>query len=361
MSSIKRKDEIQKSVEESILDVVTRFKKDEPSFNDYDNSRRMTEEDLIHEDPAAQSLWNLAKNSPTNLNKEKVPLKPGDLGINPKIFGDAGATKPVTKHVDKQSKKPPVFSKAEVPNSLQPNVDGLPDAAGGGNGIGVVPPIPKLNLPEAGFEYHPQGLANLNAIQLKLYEGDHLKIAQQRIEDLERELERLRIENEKLASAIDLFQKKSEENLAAKIEIEKKFNFNEQRFAEDRLNLKNHLEQRDDLNKELKEKVSDLEARLSIDIRKSRSRERELENRLELARLEKISFVGSKDEFILDLKRQVDQLNHELGNYRRKAAEMNQTIEANQEQFRRTVRALRLALTNLEVNEQIGGRTKKAE
>ncbi|MEY4615893.1 MAG: hypothetical protein RJB66_853 [Pseudomonadota bacterium] len=205
------------------------------------------------------------------------------------------------------------------------------------------------------------GSEDYQAVQLKLLESDHLKIAQQRIEDLEREIERLRLENEKLGSATDLFQKRGEESLAAKQEVEKKLSFLEERFAEERLSFKGHIEKRDLQIQELKEKLEELENRLSVDVRKSRSRERELENRLELARMEKISLVGSKDEIILDLKRQVDQLNHEIGNYRRKTAEMNQSIEANQEQFRRTVRALRLALTNLEVNEQIGSRSKKAE
>ena len=45
--------------------------------------------------------------------------------------------------------------------------------------------------------------------------------------------------------------------------------------------------------------------------------------------------------------------------------ELNQKIEANQEQFARTVRALRIALTNLEVNENTSSITiapfKKAE
>ncbi len=201
----------------------------------------------------------------------------------------------------------------------------------------------------------------LNSIQLKLYESDHLKIAQNKIEDLEREIDRLRLENERLASASELFQKRSEELLAAKQEAEKKLLHSDESSVEERMSLKSHLEMRDETIHELKQKIEDLESRLASDVRQSRVKERELENRLELARLEKISLVGSKDEIILDLKRQVDQLNHEIGSYRKKTAELGQTIKANQEQFRRTVRALRLALTNLEVNEQIGIRTKKAE
>lgn len=354
MTSNNRKDDIQKSIAESLLEEVTHFQKDETPNNTYDNSRNKSEVDLIiEEEPEGGSIWNFAKLPP--------PLSPFESLPRSSNITNSEAVEPENKVVDsaiselntKQISANVVTSKSEQKTIAVSQVEfkNTPETNRFGKAYGSTPT----------FDFTPQKLANLNAIQLKLYEGDHLKIAQQKIEELGREVDRLRIENEKLASASDLFQRSSEDHLAVRLDIEKKLSHNESRFSEERLTLKNHLEQRDVQIKELKDKIEDLESRLSNDIRKSRSRERELENRLELARLEKISLVGSKDDIILDLKRQVDQLNHELGNYRRKAAEMNQTIDANQEQFRRTVRALRLALTNLEVNEQIGSRSKKAE
>ena len=353
MTSNNRKDDIQKSIAESLLEEVTHFQKDETPNNTYDNSRHKSEVDLIIDvELDKSSVWNFAKQPPPLSPFESVPRTSQSANSDTlnaenndgSEISELNSKKISTNVVTSKSEQKTVaVSQADFKNSSEPNRFG------------------KVYGSAPTFDFTPQKLANLNAIQLKLYEGDHLKIAQQKIEELGREVDRLRIENEKLASASDLFQRSSEEHLAVRLEIEKKLSHNESRFSEERLSLKNHLEQRDVQIKELKDKVEDLESRLSNDIRKSRSRERELENRLELARLEKISLVGSKDDIILDLKRQVDQLNHELGNYRRKAAEMNQTIDANQEQFRRTVRALRLALTNLEVNEQIGSRSKKAE
>ncbi len=354
MSSIKRKDEIQKSVEESILDAVTKFKTDDHSFNQYEASVQIPEADNSTDDSEAQALWNIAKQSPQLGPETKSSQKLGAFDFDQKNIVDSSRSAAI----EGGPPSSPAFRKAEKPSAAEDLKDG-PQVHTMATKLATSDAAP--TLPPPTFEFGSQNLASLNSIQLKLYEGDHLRIAQHRIEDLERDVDRLRLENERLASASELFQKRAEENLTLKQELEKKLEFNEERFAEERISLKNHIEIRDATIKELREKIDDLEARLSNDIRKSRSRERELENRLELARLEKISLVGSKDEIILDLKRQVDQLNHELGNYRRKAAEMNQTIEANQEQFRRTVRALRLALTNLEVNEQIGGRSKKAE
>src|SRR5690606_17266616 len=96
------------------------------------------------------------------------------------------------------------------------------------------------------------------------------------------------------------------------------------------------------------------EVRLSTNLQKIRVRERELENRLELVKVEGSALVRSKDEMILDMKRQIDQLNMELENYRNKGQELNQRLHEKQEMLRRTVKALRLALTMLEGGEDGG-------
>jgi len=99
---------------------------------------------------------------------------------------------------------------------------------------------------------------------------------------------------------------------------------------------------------ELKQKNSELELRISTNIQRVRVRERELENRLELMKVETKALIRSKDEMILDLKRQMDQLNLELNNYRVKSQDLNKQIAERQETLRRTVKALRLALSMME-------------
>jgi chromosome segregation ATPase len=73
--------------------------------------------------------------------------------------------------------------------------------------------------------------------------------------------------------------------------------------------------------------------------------------------------VRTKDEMILELKRQIDQLGLELENYRNKAQDLGRQITEKQETLRRTVKALRLALTMLEggQDEGSGEPTKKAK
>lgn len=194
-----------------------------------------------------------------------------------------------------------------------------------------------------------------------LAQAENLKIAQQRILELERENDRLRQENEEVSSAADMIGTRIEELTArvGSLESEKE-EIREAGRAEVMI-LKGNLQFKESEVAKSRLKVEELEMRLRTDFKKIRVKERELENRLELARAEKAALMRAKDETILELKRKIDQMQSEIDNYREKLLELNKTIDANQEQFKRTVRALRLALTNLEAKDENIVPLKKAD
>lgn len=207
-----------------------------------------------------------------------------------------------------------------------------------------------------------RGVANvLTSVDASLAQAESLKLAQQRILDLEKEVELLRAENEELASAGEIIRNRTDE-LAVRISGLEKEKLEVQESAQSEiLVLKGNLQFKETEVAKARVKVDELETRLKSDFKKIRVRERELENRLELLRAEKSALVRSKDEYILEQKRKIDQLSQELDNYRKKCLELNKAIEANQDQFKRTERALRLALTNLEAKEDSAVPLKKAE
>jgi tetrahydromethanopterin S-methyltransferase subunit G len=198
-------------------------------------------------------------------------------------------------------------------------------------------------------------------VDASLVQADNLKLAQQRLTELERELEKLRSENEELASAGDIIRTRADEYAIRLTSLEKEKREIEESHQSEVLILKGNLQYKESEVAKARIKVEELEMRLKSDFKKIRVRERELENRLELIRAEKSALVRAKDESILDLKRKIDQLQSELDNYRGKTLELNKTIDSNQEQFKRTVRALRLALSNLEVKDENVVPFKKAE
>ena len=187
-----------------------------------------------------------------------------------------------------------------------------------------------------------------------LIQAENLRVAQTRVRDLENEVDRLRQHNEELGSAGELLSDKVDELQSALSRLKSE---NRDLKESNQLELevmKENLKFKDKSKEKLTTKIEELEHRLSNDLRRIRVRERELENRLELAKMESATLVRTKDEIILDLKRKIDHQKMESDNYKNKCLELNDQINEHQEQFRRTVRALRLALANLE-----GGKSGK--
>lgn len=212
------------------------------------------------------------------------------------------------------------------------------------------------------FRGSSRGAANvLTSIDASLAQAENLKLAQQRILELEKEVEFLRAENEELASAGEIIRSRTDELGIRITSLEKEKEEIRESAQSELLILKGNLQYKENEVAKARVKVEELETRLKSDFKKIRVRERELENRLELLRAEKAALVRSKDEYILEQKRKIDQLGQELDNYRRKCLELNKAIEANQEQVKRTERALRLALTNLEAKDENLVPLKKAE
>ena len=201
----------------------------------------------------------------------------------------------------------------------------------------------------------------VSMVEASLAQSENLRVAQTRILDLEKELERTRQENEQLIAAGETLRRKSED-LVARME-KAEINLREERttIKEEKKLYKESIEDKDRESMRLREKIEELELRLESDLKKIRVRERELENRLELVKMEEAALIRSKDEIILDLKRKIDQLHSEVENYRGRSLELHKNMEADQERLRRTVRTLRLALSMLEDGDTGPVPLKKAE
>jgi hypothetical protein len=202
------------------------------------------------------------------------------------------------------------------------------------------------------------GLATTAEAALK--QSESLRIAQDRITALEEELERLRRENEQLATAGETLRRRSDELLAKSESIEASAREAQRIFEEEKKVLRGQMQGKDRESVELRQRLDEMENRLENNFKKIRVRERELEHRLEIVKMESATLVSTKDKMILDLKRQIDQLSHESEYAKQKTQELFNQYKDKQETVRRVVRALRIALTILEGDEE-GGPSKKAE
>lgn len=204
------------------------------------------------------------------------------------------------------------------------------------------------------------GVASVyTSTEAALRQSESLRIAQSRITELEAEIERLRRDNEKLATAGETLSRRADE-LIAKIE-----NLEIQKREADRIHeeekkvFRGQVQQKDREIVELRGQLEEMEARLENNFKKIRVRERELEHRLEIVRMESQTLISTKDKMILDLKRQIDQLTHENEYGKQKTQELYNQYKDKQETVRRVVRALRIALTILEGDDDSG--SKKSE
>lgn len=194
-----------------------------------------------------------------------------------------------------------------------------------------------------------------------LAQAENLRIAQEKIIELERENEKLRLQNEEMMAASEIIKERSDLLSAQLSEYKNDRDGLEDSFKNEIVLLKNHLARKDTELQRAQFKNEELESRLKFDMKKIRVRERELENRLELIRAEKNAIVKNKDEQILDLRRKMDVLQMEVESYRQKCVDLNKSIESSQESFKRTTRALRLAMANLELQEENKVALKKVD
>ncbi|OFZ20041.1 MAG: hypothetical protein A2Z20_08125 [Bdellovibrionales bacterium RBG_16_40_8] len=211
------------------------------------------------------------------------------------------------------------------------------------------------------FALRPSTSSSALNSEAALIQSENIRIAQQRIFELEQEIERLRIENEQLAAAGETIRQRSDELQADNEFKSRKLGDIKERLESEKDIIENSLKAKDRELKETQMKILEFEKRLSTNLQKIRVRERELENRLELIKMESAAVIRSKDEMILDLKRQIDQKANELENYRIKGQELNRQINDKQESLRRTVKALRLALSLLEGGAEDQDLLKKAK
>lgn len=198
-------------------------------------------------------------------------------------------------------------------------------------------------------------------VEGNLGQADNLRMAQEKILDLENENEKLRRHNEQLRAATEIIKERCDLLTSQVTEFKNDRDGLEESFKNEMTLLKNHLNRKEAELQKTQFKVDELESRLKFDMKKIRVRERELENRLELVRAEKNAVSKNKDEQILDLRRKMDTMQMEVDSYRQKCVELNKQIESSQESFKRTTRALRLAMANLELQDENKTPLKKAE
>ena len=210
-----------------------------------------------------------------------------------------------------------------------------------------LPSIPKLGQNNEGL-----GSKDLSInLEEHLKSVDYAEVIQSRVLVLEEEVRELRQENERLAMAGQHFKDFSD-NLKTQIKhLESDLQNIKEISSEEKNILIRSVEAKDIRVISLQERLLDLEQQQGSQLEHVRVRERELENRLELMKSENEALFHTKDSMILDLKRQMNMLNIDIERYKSQHQVMTSQMDTKENLIRRTVKALRMALTMLEGRE----------
>lgn len=193
--------------------------------------------------------------------------------------------------------------------------------------------------------------SNLNELQDQLKKSNYLEIAQSRVLELEKEIQKLRRDSEQIATAGKHFKELSETLKNQVKQTESNYMNLQEITKEEKKILMQSLEAKEIKIAALQDRIQDVEGRQGSQYENIRLRERELENRLEILKSETEALSQVKDEKILELKKQLSSLNADLEKYRSQNQKLVAKVESKEELLRKTVKALRIALTMLEGHE----------
>ena len=186
------------------------------------------------------------------------------------------------------------------------------------------------------------------SLQVNLLQSESLRIAQEKIVDLEKEVECLRRDNEALTSSGSVL-KETIDGLNAKLDDSRHCWEDEKAsFIEEKKVLITTL---DDVTKQvniLEGHKKELENRLSKDFQNIRVRENSLENRLEILKLEGSVLQREKNNKIIELQKKINKLNDSLQTSHKKNKEIQSYIAKLKDSSRKTVSVLRATIYNLE-------------
>lgn len=101
-------------------------------------------------------------------------------------------------------------------------------------------------------------------------------------------------------------------------------------------------------SKKLDRELSRLQQRIHIDLNKVRQREKELESKLELAKIDSDSQVKARDQKIIELKRKIDQLEFNMENVAMKEQQSRTEKIRTEERLSRIMKTLRGSIELLE-------------
>lgn len=178
--------------------------------------------------------------------------------------------------------------------------------------------------------------------------AEAISVAQAKIKELESERDQLRSEVDKLKVSFEALERSSRQLQDQLDQVNKKHREKIEIQEDEKAVLRERLSAKEKEVLQLTKKAEDLQWRFESDLLKVRVKEREYENKNIVIKAEAIAVAKSKDEMILDLKAQVDQLHFEINQFKNRIKENDKIQKELEERQTKALKALRVSMGILE-------------
>lgn len=195
---------------------------------------------------------------------------------------------------------------------------------------------------------HISGAKKFSNLQVNLFNSEKLKLAQDKVLNLEKDLLSLKKQNKDLAAASSLIAKKHKITLENFSNLKYDVNSNKDNFQNEKDVLLNTLKDAKTKINKLKSNIKELESQLSNDLDGVRSKEMALEGRIDILKMESSILQKEKDNNILDLKKDNKKIKEDLNILNKKNQELLKTNQEFKKKSHRAVSVLRATICNLE-------------
>ena len=187
-------------------------------------------------------------------------------------------------------------------------------------------------------------------MEITLRQSESLKAAQSQILVLEKELQKLRRDNEALVSAAEVLKEKQEQLMGENENLLRGREEDRESFDEEKEVLIGTLDDGRKGQQKLEAYNRELEKRLAQDLDSVRSRELDLQGQIEIMKLEGMALQREKDNKIIEMIDSTRRLKRNLENSNKEKQELYSKLNRFKENARKAVSALRATIHNLEEN-----------
>lgn len=184
-----------------------------------------------------------------------------------------------------------------------------------------------------------------------LQTAQYLSIAQDKIIELQKNIETLHEENANIAAAGELWKQRSGESKQTMLELKDKYESMQEAKETEQKIFTMSINKQSEKMQGLKKDLSEADLLTEEKLKTYKLIASDLENRIEIIEREKLTLLDGKNNFISDLQKQINTLKKINIDDKKKLKDISALMRAKEQALRNTIKLLRQTLISLELGD----------